>query len=83
MCKKELAFQFFKNNPKALYEVYENENYKLLGVKPSTYKRYLFEYRSIHEANRESKPKEENKDIYFKNRLRQKFVFDDSKLFSC
>ena len=84
LCKKELAFEFFKNNPHFLYDNSENENYKLLGVRPSTYKRYLFEYRSIHEANREIKPKEkENKDIYFKNRLRLKFVFDDSRLFNC
>lgn len=83
LCKKELAFEFFKSNPQVLYENSENDNYKLFGIRPSTYKRYVYEYRSIHEANIEINPKKENKDIYFKNRLRQKFVFDDSKLFSC
>lgn len=84
LCKKEVAFKFFKSNPQVLYENSENDNYKSLGIRPSTYKRYLYEYRSIHEANKEIKPKvKENKDIYFKNRLRQKFVFDDSRLFSC
>lgn len=84
LCKKEIAFEFFKNNPQVLYEKSENDNYKLFDVKPSTYKRYVYEYKSIHEANRVSEPEEkENKDIYFKNRLRQKFVFDDSRLFNC
>jgi len=78
--KKELTFQFFKENPQILNKIDENENYKLFGIKPSTYKRYLCEYRSIHEANRESKPKEIDRNIYFKNRVRQKFVFDDSRL---
>ncbi len=86
LCKKELAFEFFKNNPHFLYDNSENDNYKLLGVKPSTYKRYVYEYKSIHEANKaniEINPQKENKEIYFKNRLRQKFIFDDSSLFSC
>ena len=80
MSKKELTFQFFKENPQILNKIDENENYKLFGIKPSTYKRYLCEYRSIHEANREIKPKEIDRNIYFKNRVRQKFVFDDSRL---
>lgn len=81
LCKKELTFEFFKNNPETLYEIGENENYKLFGIRPSTYKRYLFEYRSIHEANREVKQKEIERNIYYKNRVRQRFLFDDSRLF--
>lgn len=81
LCKKELAVEFFKNNPHALYDNSENDNYKLLGVKQSTYKRYLYEYRSIHEANREIKPEEIDRNIYIKNRVRHRFLFDDSKLF--
>lgn len=83
--KKNWHLNFLKIIPIFLYENSENDNYKLLGVKPSTYKRYVYEYRSIYEANEaniEVKP-QENKDIYFKNRLRQKFVFDDSRLFNC
>ncbi|WP_160688359.1 hypothetical protein [Clostridium sp. C2-6-12] len=85
LCKKELAFEFFKNNPHFLYDKSENDNYKLLGIKQSTYKRYVYEYKSIYEANEadiEVKT-QENKEIYFKNRLRQKFIFDDTSLFKC
>lgn len=81
MCKKEITFQFFKDNPQVLYEINENENYKLFGIKPSTYERYLIEYRSIHEANRSVKIDQVTSDLYFKNKIRKKIVFDDSKLF--
>ena len=81
MGKKELTFQFFKDNPQVLNEIDENENYKLLGIKESTYKRHLIEYKSIYEANRSMKIDQVKRDIYLKNRIRKKFVFDDSKLF--
>lgn len=81
MTKKELLFKFFKENPQVLNEIDENENYKLLGVKQSTYKRNLIEYKSIHEANREIRINEVNSNRHSKNRAREKFLFDDSKLF--
>ncbi|OOM73960.1 hypothetical protein CLPUN_41980 [Clostridium puniceum] len=81
MIKKELVFKFFEENPQVLNDINENENYKLLGIKQSTYQKHLIEYKSILEANRNMKFNEVNIDRRLKNRSREKFLFDDSKLF--
>lgn len=79
MNKKELTFQFFKENPNVLYAECKLEYLEVLGIKESTYDKHRREFNSIVLANRETK-------IRFINnkpcRLREKFIFDDSKLFT-
>lgn len=78
--KKDLTFKFFKDNPNVLYAECKPEYLELLGIKKSTYDKHKREYSSIVQANISAK-------IRFVNnkrscRLREKFIFDDSKLFS-
>ncbi|OPJ63710.1 hypothetical protein [Clostridium chromiireducens] len=78
LSKKEKTFNFFQTNPKALYEedveIYLNE----LGIKQSTYDKHRNEYISINIANTVNSPSI----LVNKNEIkREKFCFDDNKLF--
>lgn len=76
--KKEIAFEFFKKNPHVLHDCDIEKYLKLLGIKESTYIKHRDEYITIAIANMCTK-------INFisnkSNERREKFRFDDSKLF--
>lgn len=82
MNKKELTFQYFKNNPKAVEDKEDAKHYKALGIKQSTYNSYKLEYQSFLQAKEASILRLRDPEKYFIGRLREKFIFDDSKLFS-
>lgn len=78
LSKKEKTFNFFQTNPKALYEedieIYLNK----LGIKQSTYNKHRNEFISITVA----KIVNSSGTIINKNEIRrEKFCFDDNKLF--
>lgn len=76
--KKENTFNFFKANPKALFEE-DIENYlKELGIKKSTYNKHRNEFISISIAKIDNS----SSILVNKNEVkREKFIFDDNKLF--
>lgn len=82
MTKKELTFNYFKENPRVLDERENAQHYRYLGIKSSTYLEYKKEYKAILQAKEASLLKLRDPKKYFKGRLRQKFIFNDNKLFS-
>jgi hypothetical protein len=75
--KKDLTFEFFKNNPQVLYSECKPEYLEQLGIKEGTYKKHKDEYTSIFELNKAARDP-----IYIREPIvRQKFLFNDSKLF--
>ena len=81
MNKKELTFKYFKDNPESVADKEDVKHYKALGIKKSTYNNYKMEYRSILQAREASMLELRDPAKYFKGRPRNKFVFDDKKLF--
>lgn len=75
--KKEKTFEFFKANPKALYAEDIEIHLKELGIKKSTYNKHRNEFISITIANIVSSSSVVIKD----EPKRNKFIFDDKKLF--
>ncbi|RII32830.1 hypothetical protein D2A34_21775 [Clostridium chromiireducens] len=76
--KKEETFNFFKANPKALYEKNIEDYLKELGIKQSTYNKHRNEFISIAVTNIGSSASV----LTNKNKVkREKFVFDDNRLF--
>ncbi len=78
--KKELTFKFFKDNPNVLNNECQPEYLELLGIKQSTYDKHKNEYNSILQANRSAEMRFINTKKHY--RVREKFIFDDSKLFA-
>ena len=76
--KKEKTFNFFKANPKALFEEDIEIYLKELGIKKSTYNKHRNEFISITVANSVNSSRILIKQNEIK---REKFVFDDNKLF--
>lgn len=76
--KKEKTFNFFKANPKALFEEDIEIYLKELGIKKSTYNKHRNEFISISIAN----IVDSSSILVDRNEVkREKFVFDDNKLF--
>ena len=81
--KKQLVFNFFKDNPQAL----ENDNKKYikqLGIAATTFATYKSLYKmELQKQKLISEPMKptEIDTKYYKNRMRRKFKFDDSRLF--
>lgn len=92
--QREIAFNFFEITPKALTPRANDEIYaKELNIQKSTYSAYKYMYMAIKDGNkgtlrnrldRDEERKEGSRPLYgekyFKGRLRQSFVFDDSNL---
>lgn len=77
LTKKEKTFNFFKENPKALYEEDVSDYLKQLGIKQSTYDKHRNEFISIKIANIVNSAGDS-----IKNEVkREKFIFEDNKLF--
>lgn len=79
LTKKDVTFEFFEKNPHALHDSDIQKYLKLLGIKESTYIKHRDEYISIAIANICTKINLESNSKCFKKR--EKFIFDDSKLF--
>ncbi len=79
LTKKEVAFNFFKRNLHVLHDSDIKKYLNLLGIKESTYIKYRYEYMSIAIADICTKINFECNDKCIKKR--EKFIFDDSKLF--
>ncbi|AGF56432.1 hypothetical protein B0P06_005302 [Clostridium saccharoperbutylacetonicum] len=82
---KEIVFNFLRNNQEALLSRENNKYAKKLGIAKTTYKNYKYEFIAMKNNTELAKAKaKENKEkqetIFYKGRLRQKFVFDTSKL---
>jgi hypothetical protein len=84
---KKIAFDFFKENPSVLEETDNKKYYKKLGMSIASYATYKSQYKSENQklikSTREKEIKEQPKygEKYYKGKLREKFTFDDSKLF--
>ncbi|OCA99405.1 hypothetical protein [Clostridium beijerinckii] len=79
--KKELTFQYFRDNPDVVWQRESIQHYKKLGIRKSTYITYKREYIAILRVKESSMLKVRNAELYFKGRPRQKFIFNDSRLF--
>lgn len=84
---KKIVFDFLIANPNLIDEVESKKYAEMLGIPTSTYVCYKTQYRTASELKRyeavtkwiKETPKYGEK--YYKGRERQKFQFDDSKLF--
>ena len=78
--KKELTFKFFSSNPEVLEDQNRKKYVNELGISKNTYANYKWEYKMLHSEVIENREIQElNK--HYNGRLREKFKFDDSKLF--
>jgi len=76
---KAIVFDFFRNNLFVLDEL-DNKTYaNRLGIPIATYSVYKYEYKAFKEKENRKPPKYGEK--YYKGRLREKFTFNDNKLF--
>jgi hypothetical protein len=80
---KKLAFDFFDKNPLAIEELECKRYAEKLCMTTSTYTCYKTQYKKIKAMECQELPKEPPKygEKYYKGRLREKFTFNDSKLF--
>lgn len=84
--KREMVLKFFEENQEA---VNDSDNVKYankLGVKVATYANYKMQYQNmvpVENYKLIEEPKEQFKcdTKFYKNRMRMKFEFDDSRLF--
>jgi len=81
MNKKELTFKYFKDNPDVVWQKESIQHYKKLGVKKSVYLTYKREYRARLQLKESNMLRLKNPEIYYKGRPREKFVFNDNRLF--
>lgn len=81
MTKKELTFKYFRDNPDAVWGKVNAKDYKELGIAKSTYITYRREYVDFLQVKESSILTLRDPEKYFKGRPREKFRFDDRKLF--
>lgn len=84
---KEIAFKFFKENPKVIWESDCKKYAQQLGMPVSTYTTYKSQYRVKEDCQKLNMLATDVKiqehkygDKYYKGRLRKFFKFDDSRL---
>ena len=83
--KKEILFKFFEQNPDVLEDIDNKKYAEKLGVANTTYSEYKSKYKMLNpiaiEIKKEVLQDTKEWDKYHKGRLRQKFLFEDNKLF--